>query len=130
MPSVPFPVGGLLYLWLRQAFCFGKLSREAAAGPADRHPGEESANTHGKESASPACCQQAGENMGSAPGEARAGMGPLGWLLGKARPWWGWGGGDVRPQVPEQGFSWLPSSWSFHMGRDTIKPQTDCLGGG
>ena len=34
MPSALFPVGGLLYLWLRPAFCFGKLSREAAAGPA------------------------------------------------------------------------------------------------
>lgn len=39
-------------------------------------------------------------------------------------------GGDVRPQVLEQGFSWLPSSWSFHMGRATIKPQTDFLVGG
>lgn len=36
----------------------------------------------------------------------------------------GLGRGDVRPQVPEQGFSWLLSSWSFHMGRATIKPQT------
>lgn len=88
-PPPPLRPGCFLCFWVRPAFCFGKLSREAAAGPADRRPGEESASTQGEWSVSPAGCGRvAGEVWGQ---------------LRERRGWGGGGGGRASRLALREG---------------------------
>lgn len=130
-PSAPFPIGGLLCFVVQASpFCFGKLSRRQLlallTGTLER-----SQQTHMESS------QQAPSAVSRQVkiwGQLRERLGWDGGLRlaswGRQDPGGAGEGADVRPQVLEQGFSWLLSSWSFHIGRATIKPQTDCPGGG